>query len=163
MARQWYLVGEGDNLETVQPLMNDYQLGKGDRIRCEMRLALPVSWAFDIAPSLWPSVPEGMQVIDVWGTGWPWEDNYAYVEMEADPAWLWAVLGFIRAHWVLITIAGFVLVWLIQKVWVYMFTDLGTTPPPPANGGQDQYAEMLNAMVLLMMMVMMMNVMTEGL
>lgn len=143
MARQWYLAGEGANFDSLEALMADHELKKGDLIRCEMKLTMPYAQAFDVLPnSWWPFVPEGLQVRDIWGTGWPvpWSANYGYVEMEADPAWLWAVLAFMRAHWLAIVIAGFVLYMIVSKVSVWMFTDLGE-PPSPTPSDEEKWYE----------------------
>ena len=53
-------------------------------------------------------VPEGLTVIDVYGEG-----SKAIIEMEADPVWLVAFLGFIKAHWLAIMIGGLTLIALI--------------------------------------------------
>lgn len=176
MARQWYLVGQGDRLDAIDQLIADHQLKVGDRIRCEMRLSAPVGWAFDVAPTWWPSVPQGMKVVDLWGTGWPWEINYGYVEMEVTgtasaagtatpqfiPVWLAGVFAFIKAHWVVIVIAGVVLLWLVNKVKIWLFGEPPTAPVPPPDGEQNTISQMMTMMVVMMMMVMMMNMMSEA-
>ncbi len=58
-----------------------------------------------------PFIPDGVALIDVYGEG-----SQGIVEMEADPAWLLAVLAFIKAHWLAITIAGFVLTAIIASI-----------------------------------------------
>lgn len=170
MAKQWYLAGEADSFDSLEALIADHELQKGDRVRVEMKLKTPVAQAFDIVPNSWCPAPAGMSVVDIWGTGWPvpWSENWGYVELEADPAWLVAVFAFMKAHWVALVIAGVALWWLLAKIKVWIFTELGITPPPDGNGdgnGDENGAiidigSIMSLMVTMMIVVMMMKMMT---
>ena len=48
------------------------------------------------------------------------EGSQGIVEMEADPVWLLAALAFIKAHWLAITISGFLLAALIASIIVFV-------------------------------------------
>lgn len=50
-------------------------------------------------------MPEGLDLTDVHGEGW----STAVIEAESDPAWLIAILLFIKAHWAVILVSGLVL------------------------------------------------------
>ena len=111
---QWKTVAEGTNLWDLGSKVGELELPKGSKLRVVMNLVLPVGWAFDVAGAehiFEPFVPDGMDLIDVYGEG-----SQGFIDMEADPAWLVAVLAFIRAHWLAITIAGFMLTALIASI-----------------------------------------------
>lgn len=106
----WETVAEGTSISNLQSVVGEMELPKGTRMKVEMDLKVPVGGAFNFVAAEWlakPFVPDGMELVDVSGSG-----SQGIVEMEADPAWLLAVLGFIKAHWLALTIAGFAL-WLI--------------------------------------------------
>ena len=118
----WETVAQG-SLTDLQSLVGDMELPKGTRVKVEFDLSLPVGWAFDLPGAelaFRGMAPEGMGVVDVWGEG-----KKGYVEMEAAPAWLVAVLAFISANWLSIIIAGAVLSTL-----VYMARVSIQTPTP---------------------------------
>jgi len=122
----WQVVAEGVSLSELRQTVGDMELPKGTRMKVVMDT--PVAWAFDIAGAEWvfqPYIPEGMTLIDVYGEG-----GQGIVDMEADPAWLVAVLAFIKAHWLAIIIAGFVLTAIISFVRVWVEVIKAPTPFP---------------------------------
>ena len=103
----WQTVAEGASFEELEQLVEDMELPKGTRVKAVMDLKLPIGWAFDApgAELLFKyRIPEGLKLLDVYGEG-----SQAIVEMEADPAWLVAMLVFIKANWLSILIATVVL------------------------------------------------------
>lgn len=112
----WITAAEGTSLWDLKATIADMELSKGTRMKVIMDLKVPVGWAFDFIAAEWlmkPFVPDGMELIDVYGEG-----NQGVVEMEADPVWLVAALAFIKAHWVALTIAGFILAALISFIYI---------------------------------------------
>jgi len=95
----WNLVAEG-SLWDIRSKVGELELPKGSRLRIVMDCNVPAAWAFDIAPNWAFPAPTGMEVVDIWGEG----SSTGIVELEADPAWLVAVLGFIAANWLRIVI-----------------------------------------------------------
>lgn len=109
----WQTVAEGTNLLNLRSTIGEMELPKGTRMKVIMDLKVPVGGMFNLAVADWlgrPFVPDGMEFIDVYGSG-----SQGVIEMEADPAWLLAVVAFIKAHWIALTIAGFVL-WAIVSL-----------------------------------------------
>jgi hypothetical protein len=109
---QWKTVATGASLNDLESTIGELQLPKGTPMKIYMDT--PVSWAFDAfgAELLFkPYVPDGMELVDVYE-----ENGRGVVEMEADPAWLLAVVAFIKAHWLAIVIAGFVLSFIVSAV-----------------------------------------------
>ncbi len=107
---QWETVAQGTSLENLTAVVGDMELSKGTRMKVVMDLKLPVGGMFNWAVADWLSqrfIPDGMEFVDAYGSG-----NEGVVEMESDPAWLLAVILFIKAHWLALVIAGFTL-WLI--------------------------------------------------
>ena len=105
---EWQTVAEGVSFSDLKQLVADMELPKGTRVRVVMDTW--ADWAFDVAGAEWvfqPFVPEGLKIIDVYG-----ENRQGVVDMEANSPWLVAVLAFIKAHWLVITIAGLIL-WAI--------------------------------------------------
>lgn len=113
---EWQVVAQGTNIWDLASTIGELELRKGSELRVIMDLNLPLGWAFDLAGAeliFKPFTPEGMTLVDVYGEG-----NVGIVEMKADPAWLLAILAFIKAHWVAIIIAGFVLTVIIAFITV---------------------------------------------
>lgn len=111
---EWEVVAEGTNIWDLESLVGDLELPKGSKLKVFIDLKLPLGSAFDVAGAEWlfqPFIPDGMDLIDVYGEG-----SQGIVEMEADPAWLIAVLAFMKAHWLAITIAGFLLTAIIASI-----------------------------------------------
>ena len=103
----WQTVAQATSFSELESLVGDMELPKGTKVRAVMDLKYPVGWVFDAPGAEWlfrPFIPDGMDLLDVYGEG-----SQGIVEMEADPAWLVAMLAFIKAHWVAILIASFVL------------------------------------------------------
>lgn len=111
----WQTVAVGTSIGDLEATLSDFELKKGDRMRVIMDLPSWLPWnPFDLAGAEWvfqPYVPDGMDLIDVWGEG-----RQGIVELEADPVWLVAALGFIKAHWLAIIIAGFLLTVLVTTI-----------------------------------------------
>jgi len=111
---QWETVAQGMSLSDLQSTIGEMELPKGTKMKVVMDLKAPVGWAFDFIAAEWlmkPFVPDGMDLVDVYGEG-----SQGIVEMEADPAWLLAVVAFIKAHWLALTIAGFALALIISFI-----------------------------------------------
>lgn len=122
----WQTVAEGTNISELEALVADMELPKGTKIRVTMET--PVPWAFDLAGAelvFNPFVPDGLDLIDVYGEG-----GKGVVDMEADPAWLVATLGFIRTHWVAIAIAGFLLPLIVSFIRVMVSVATAKSPLP---------------------------------
>lgn len=110
----WQVVAEGTNIWSLKQTVGNIELPKGARMRVVFRTSMP--WLFDIAGAeqiFGAFKPDGMDIVDVWG-----EDNDGIVEMEADPAWLTPVLGFIGKHWMALIIGGFLLWTVVSFIWV---------------------------------------------
>lgn len=107
---QWEKVAEGVGIFDLHSVVGEVELTKGTQMKVTMDLKVPVGGMFNWAVADWLAqrfVPDGMVFVDAYGEG-----SEGVIEMEADPAWLLAVVAFIEAHWVALTIAGFAL-WLI--------------------------------------------------
>lgn len=110
----WQTVAEGVNIGDLESKVGELRLPKGTRVKIVLDLKLPLGWAFDVAGAeliFKPFTPDGMDLIDVYGEG-----STGIIEMEADPVWLLAALAFIKAHWLAIVIAGFVLTVIISFI-----------------------------------------------
>jgi len=111
---QWQIVAQGTSIFDLESTIGQMELIKGTKVRVVMDTW--ASWAFDVAGAelvFQPFVPEGLDLIDVYG-----ESGQGIIDMEADPAWLLAVVAFIKAHWIAITIAGFLLAAIISLITV---------------------------------------------
>lgn len=127
---QWQVVAEGANIWDLESTIGELELPKGSKLKVIMDLKLPLGWAFDVAGAeliFRPFVPDGMMLIDVYGEG-----SQGIVEMEADPAWLLAILAFVKAHWLAITIAGFVLTAIIASIIILVKISVAPTLPVAA-------------------------------
>ncbi|MBU2556128.1 MAG: hypothetical protein KKF98_16885 [Bacteroidetes bacterium] len=138
----WQTVAEGASLGELKSTVGELKLPKGSKVRVVMDTW--EAWAFD-APGaelvFRPFVPDGLNLVDVWG-----ESGKGIVEMEADPAWLLAILAFIKAHWLAIIIAGFVLTVIVSFIRIMVEVVAAPTPIPAAL--------IIIGVVLLAMMVM---------
>jgi len=111
---QWQTVAQGTSIFDLESTIGQLELTKGTKVRVVMDTWAP--WAFDIAGAelvFKPFVPAGLDLIDVYG-----ESGQGIVDMEADPAWLLAVVAFLKAHWLAITIAGFALYVIVSFITV---------------------------------------------
>lgn len=122
----WQLAAQGTSFSELNQLIADRTLNKGDRVRVVMDCP-GYAWLFDAAGAeiaFMPLKPEGMDIIDVWGEG-----GKGYVEMEADPAQLVAVLGAI-AYWGAIAIAlGIVLFIIVSLIKVFVWGPTSAAVP----------------------------------
>ena len=109
----WQTVAEGTNLWSLKENVADMRFNKGDQMKIIMSCP-GFEWLFDLAGAelVFKSVtPDGWDIIDVYG-----ENGQGIIDMEADPAWLLATLIFIKAHWLAIAIAGFLLTTIISYI-----------------------------------------------
>ena len=124
---QWEEVAQGVNIWDLQSTVGEMELPKGSKVKVVMDLKLPLGWFFDAAGAEWifkPFIPDGMELIDVYGEG-----NQGIVEMEADPAWLLAILAFIKANWLTLIIAGVFLTAIIASI--IILVKLAVAPSTP--------------------------------
>ena len=124
---EWKVVAEGTNIWDLESTVGELELPKGSKVKIVMDLKLPLGWAFDVAGAeliFKPFIPEGVSLVDVYGEG-----SQGIVEMEADPAWLLPVLAFIKAHWLAITIAGFLLTAIIASIIILVKIAVAPTAP----------------------------------
>lgn len=115
----WKTVAEGTSLEDLASNVGEMELSKGTKVRAVLDMP---GWhaLMDVAGAelvVAQFLPPGMDILDVWG-----EDGKGYIEMEADPAWLLAILAFMKAHWLAIIISGFVLMALVSFIRVMVWT-----------------------------------------
>lgn len=111
----WETVAVGASLSELDSVVGEMELKKGTKIRVVMN-APGYDWLFDVAGAelvFGAYVPDGCSMVDVWG-----ESGKGIVEMEADPIWLVALLGFIKAHWLAIAIAGIVIATVVAFCYV---------------------------------------------
>ncbi|MBA7620266.1 hypothetical protein ES703_27612 [subsurface metagenome] len=113
----WKTVAEGKSIDELVATVGNFELKKGTKIRFEMDLNMPVAFVFDLAGVEHLFSIDGVDIKDVYGEGL-WK---AVIEAEADPAWLVAILAFIRAHWIAIVIGGIILYTLISAVRMLVF------------------------------------------
>lgn len=118
------VVAQGNSLGELAATVADFELKKGTKIRFEMDLKLPVASLFDVAGVEHLFSIDGVDIKDVYGEGW----SKAVIEAEADPAWLAAIVLFVRAHWVAILIGMFVLGILVSGI--VMSADIADIIPP---------------------------------
>ena len=112
----WEVAAQGTNLANLSATLENFELPKGTRMKVIFDLKAPVGFLFNAAGAEWlagPFIPDGMDLVDVYGSG-----SKGIVEMESDPAWLLAVLAFMRAHWVALTLGTFALWLLISLITV---------------------------------------------
>ena len=99
----WRTVAEGTSLDTLHNLIGDEEFGKGVPIRFELNLNQPVARLFDLAGAEWifkNKMPVGLDLIDVHSEG----DSKVIIETESDPVWLFAIVGFVKVHWLAISL-----------------------------------------------------------
>lgn len=127
---EWQEVAKGTNIWDLESTVGELKLSKGSKLRVIIDLKLPLGWAFDMAGAeliFKPFIPDGMTLIDVYGEG-----SQGIIDMEADPAWLLAILAFIKAHWLVIMIAGFVLTAIIASIIILVKIAIAPTLPVAA-------------------------------
>ena len=123
----WQVVAEGTNIWDLESTIGELELPKGSKLKVVINLKFPIGWIFDIAGAeliFRPFTPDGMELIDVYGEG-----SQGIIDMEADPAWLLGILAFIKAHWLAITIAGFVLTAIIASIIILAKIAIAPTLP----------------------------------
>lgn len=111
---EWQVVAEGTNIWDLASTVGELELRKGSKIKVVMDLKVPVGGLFNLAVADWLAarfVPDGLVFIDAYGEG-----SQGIIEMEADPAWLLAILAFMKAHWLALTITGLLLTAIIAAI-----------------------------------------------
>ena len=124
---KWATVAQGVNIWDLQSTVGELELPKGSKMKVIISLTLPVGGMFNWAVADWLAakfVPDGMVFVDAYGEG-----SQGTIEMEADPAWLLAILAFIKAHWVALAIAGFLLSAIIASI--IILVKIAVAPPLP--------------------------------
>jgi len=126
----WEVVAQGTSIFDLESTVGELELPKGSKIKVVLDLKLPLGWAFNLPGAdlpFKPFIPEGTDLVDVYGEG-----SEGIIELEADPVWLLALLAFIKAHWLAITIAGFVLATIIALIIVLV--KIAVAPALPIAG-----------------------------
>jgi len=101
----WQTIAEGTTLETLHNTVADRELPKGTPVRFELDLNQPVARLFDLAGAEWifkGRMPEGLDLVDVHSEG----DNRVVIEAESDPVWIVALAGFVKVHWLAISLVS---------------------------------------------------------
>lgn len=127
---QWQVVAQGVSIWDLQSTVGEMELPKGSKMKVVMDLTLPVGGMFNWAVADWLGekfVPDGMEFVDAYGSG-----SQGTIEMEADPAWLLAVLAFIKAHWLALAIAGVFLAAIIASIIVLVKIAVAPSMPVAA-------------------------------
>lgn len=118
---RWVKAAQGTSPDKLNLLIADRELEKGTRVRWVLDFKVPgVAKTMDLwgAEAIFsPFVPPGLDLVDVYESG-----GKGYVDMEADPAWVVAIWAFVKAHWLAIVIAGFVIATVIKLItmWIEM-------------------------------------------
>lgn len=123
---QWDIVAQGINIWDLQSTVGEMELPKGAKMKIIIDLKLPVGGLFNLAVADWLGekfVPDGMDFVDAYGQG-----SQGTIEMEADPAWLLAILAFMKAHWLALMIAGIFLTAIIAAI--IILVKVGVAPLP---------------------------------
>lgn len=124
---QWEVVAQGVNIWDLQVTVANMELTKGSKMKVIMDLKLPIGGMFNWAVADWLAqrfVPDGMEFVDAYGEG-----SEGVIEFEADPAWLLAILAFIKAHWLALTIAGLLLTAIIASIIILVKVAVAPTLP----------------------------------
>ncbi len=111
----YQVVAQGNSLNNLTALVEDMELTKGAKVRVTLELSVPYGWIFNIAgaeAAFQPYIPSGMDLIDVSGEG-----SQAYIDMEADPAFLLPLLTSL-SFWIGIAIAGIAIGLIISYITV---------------------------------------------
>lgn len=124
---EWEVAAEGTNIWDLASTVGELELAKGSKVKVVMDLKVPVGGMFNLAVADWLAgrfVPDGLVFVDAYGEG-----SQGIIEFEADPARLLAVLAFIKAHWLAITIAGFLLTAIVIAIIVMVKIAVAPTLP----------------------------------
>lgn len=116
---RWVKAAQGTSPDKLRALIADRELEKGTPVRWILDFKVPgIARTMDLwgAEAIFrPFVPPGLDLVDVYEKG-----GQGYVEMKADPAWLLAVVGFVKAHWLGIAIAGFVIATVVKLITMWV-------------------------------------------
>ena len=108
-------IAEGNAINKLESTVGDFSLPKGTPVRAIIDLKLPIAYLFNLpsVEALFQARTKDMVIKDVHADG----ASRVIVEMEAaSPAFWLVVLAFIKAHWVLILVSGFLLAGLITFI-----------------------------------------------
>lgn len=97
-------IAEGKTLDTLRALVRDKELPTGTKVRVEMKLRLPVAHVFDLAGAEYLfklAMPEGLILKDVYS---PDNKYQVVIEAEANSPTILAIIAFIKAHWLAISL-----------------------------------------------------------
>ena len=117
------VLAEGDSLLDLHSIVGEYQLEKGDRLRLEVDLNLPIARAFNLGGVehiFSPVMPEGVRLIDVRGQG-----NYKVLfDMEVTGTRLSDILWDISKYWSVLTLpivfGTWIGEWIFDKLVVFV-------------------------------------------
>lgn len=122
----WQVVAQGNSIESLEQIKN-ISLPVGSKVRA--KIESPVAWLFDMAGAelaFRPFTPDGLELIDVYAEGGAGYVDYDVIGsgvssisgggISAIGVVLTGILAFIRAHWVAITIAGFLLTSIVASI-----------------------------------------------
>lgn len=102
---EFFTVAEAGSFEELDKVLPQLEIPKGAKVRFVMELNAPVAPAFDLPGAeiiFGGAMPEGLELIDVYGEGW----STAVVEAESDPVHLAAIGTFLVAHWLGLSLAA---------------------------------------------------------
>lgn len=123
---KWVKAAEAHSFKELEAMIADRELQKGEQVKVYFDVKVPgVAKAFDAwgaEQAFKPFIPEGMDLVDVYE-----EDGKGVVLMEADPAFLFAVIAFIGNHWLAIAIGGAILALVITAIVIYIKVKGNTT------------------------------------
>lgn len=112
---RWVKAASGTSPDRLRTHIADRELEKDTPVRWILDFKVPgIVYAMDLwgAEAIFrPFVPDGLELVDVYE-----RDGKGYVDMKADPAWLLAVVGFVKAHWLGIVIAGFLITTAVKLI-----------------------------------------------
>ena len=100
----WKTIAEGTTFDTLKQTTADFELKKGTPVRFEMTLESPVAHLFDFAGAeaiFRPKMPKGLDLKDIYS---PDNKYQVVIEAEADPIHLVAIVAFVQAHWLAISL-----------------------------------------------------------
>ena len=121
----WQVVAQGTNIWNLSSTVGEMHLPHGSEIAVIMDLKLPIGSLFNTGAADWLAekfVPDGLEFVDAYGSG-----SQGTIKFKADPAWLLAVLAFISAHWLALTVAGVLLTAVIISIIVMV--KIAVAPP----------------------------------
>lgn len=110
------IIAEGTSLADLTQKIGDRELKKGTPVKIEMTLKVPVAHAFDLAGAeaiFSTQMPEGLDVKDVYS---PDNKYQVVIDCESDPVHIVAIVAFIKAHWLAITLVTIGLAFVLTQL-----------------------------------------------